>query len=133
MSPRLGEFMKLTSNMEDYLEAVSLCADDNGVARGVDIRNMLNVKTPSVTGAIKALCAEGYVEHEPYKVVTMTPQAKRAAEDVKRRHALMSRFLRKVLGVSPKTAETDACKLEHVVSKETLDKLHAYLQKQTTK
>lgn len=125
--------MKLTSNMEDYLEAVSFCADEKGVARVSDIRNLLNVKTPSVTGAIKALCAEGYVEHEPYQGVTLTPKGKRAAEDVKRRHALMSRFLREVLGVSPKTAETDACKLEHVVSKETLEKLHAYLKKATEK
>ena len=125
--------MKLTSNMEDYLEAVSFCADEQGVARVSDIRDMLSVKTPSVTGAMKLLAAEGYVVHERYQGITLTPKGKRVAEDVKQRHALMSRFLIEVLGVSPKTANVDACKLEHVVSKETLSKLHAYLEKQTRK
>ncbi|MBR5151205.1 MAG: hypothetical protein IKW71_00005, partial [Elusimicrobiaceae bacterium] len=55
--------MKLTANMEDYLEAVSFCADENGMARVSDIRDMLGVKTPSVTGAMKALSKEGYVVH----------------------------------------------------------------------
>ena len=123
--------MKLSSNMEDYLEAISFCADEKGVARVSDVRDMLSVKTPSVTGALKVLAAEGYVVHERYQGVTLTPKGKRAAEDVKQRHALMSRFLIEVLGVSPKTANADACKLEHVVSKETLAKLHAYLEKQT--
>jgi DtxR family Mn-dependent transcriptional regulator len=123
--------MKLTANMEDYLEAISFCADDKGVARVSDIRNMLGVKTPSVTGAMKLLAAEGYVWHEPYQGIMLTPKGKRVADDVKKRHALMSRFLTEVLGVNPKTADQDACKLEHVVSKETLAKLHAYLEKQT--
>ena len=122
--------MKLTANMEDYLEAVSFCADDKGVARVSDVRNLLGVKTPSVTGAMKLLAAKGYVCHEPYQGITLTPKGRRAAEDVKKRHLMLSRFLAQVLGVSPKTADADACKLEHVVSQETLEKLHRYLQKQ---
>ena len=121
--------MKLSSHMEDYLEAVSFCADDKGTARVSDIRDMLGVKTPSVTGAIKALAQAGYVRHEPYRGVVLTAKGRRAAEDVKKRHAILSRFLTQVLGVNPKTAEIDACKMEHAVSGETLDKLHAYLQK----
>ena len=45
---------KLSSNMEDYLEAISLAADENGRARITDVRDMLGVKTPSVTGAVNA-------------------------------------------------------------------------------
>ncbi len=121
--------MKLSANMEDYLEAVSFCANKEGVARVSDIRDMLGVKTPSVTGAMKALSEAGYVSHEPYKGVVLTPKGRRAAEDVKKRHAILSRFLTQILGVTPKTAEIDACKMEHAVSKETLEKLHAYLHK----
>ncbi|MBO7190894.1 MAG: metal-dependent transcriptional regulator [Elusimicrobiaceae bacterium] len=121
--------MKLSANMEDYLEAVSFCADTNGVARVSDIRDMLGVKTPSVTGAMKALAQAGYVSHEPYKGIVLTAKGRRAAEDVKKRHAILSRFLTQVLGVNPKTADMDACKMEHAVSKETLEKLHAYLHK----
>ena len=78
---------------------------------------------------MKALAAEGYVVHAPYSGITLTAKGKRAAEDVKKRHAIFKRFLEQVLGVNPKTAEIDACKMEHTVSKETLSKLHAYLHK----
>lgn len=125
--------MKLSSNMEDYLEAVAFCANEKGIARVSDIRDLLGVKTPSVTGAIKALCEAGYVIHQPYSGVELTGKGRRAADDVKKRHAILSRFLTQVLGVNPKTAEIDACKMEHTISKETLEKLHTYLHKQTEK
>ena len=121
--------MKLSSNMEDYLEAISFCADSNGMARVSDIRDMLGVKTPSVTGAMKALAQAGYVSHEPYQGILLTAKGRRAAADVKKRHAILSRFLTEVLGVNPQTADIDACKMEHAVSRETLDKFHAYLHK----
>ncbi|MBR4592932.1 MAG: metal-dependent transcriptional regulator [Elusimicrobiaceae bacterium] len=121
--------MPLTSNMEDYLEAVSFCANEKGIARVSDIRDMLGVKTPSVTGAMKALAEAGYVQHEPYSGIMLTAKGRRAAEDVKKRHAILSRFLTQVLGVSPKTADMDACKMEHAISRETLEKLHTYLHK----
>lgn len=121
--------MKLTSNMEDYLEAVSFCANEAGVARVSDIRDLLGVKTPSVTGAMKALAQECYVLHEPYGGIKLTAKGRRAAEEVKRRHTIFRRFLIQVLGVTPKIAEEDACKMEHAVSKETMEKLHTYLHK----
>ena len=119
--------------MEDYLEAVSFCADENGVARVSDIRDMLGVKTPSVTGAMKALAKEGFVVHARYSGITLTAKGRRAAQDVKNRHELFRHFLADVLGVNPKTAEDDACKMEHTVSKETLSKLQAYVNKIQTK
>ena len=121
--------MKLTSNMEDYLEAVSFCANTEGVARVSDIRDRLGVKTPSVTGAMKTLSEEGYVIRAPYSGIKLTHKGRRAADDVKKRHAIFRRFLTQVLGVNPKTAEDDACKMEHAVSKETMDKLHDFLHK----
>ena len=125
--------MKLTANMEDYLEAVAFCADENGMARVSDIRDMLGVKTPSVTGAMKALAQDGYVVHARYSGITLTAKGRRAAQDVKSRHELFRHFLADVLGVNPKTAEEDACKMEHTVSRETLAKLQAYVNKISTK
>ena len=122
--------MKLTSNMEDYLEAISFCSDEEGVARVSDIRDLLGVKTPSVTGAMKILAQEGYVRREPYSGITLTAKGRRAAEEVKQRHTIFRHFLIQVLGVNPKTAEQDACRLEHAVSKETMTKLQAYLSRQ---
>lgn len=115
--------------MEDYVEAVLFCANKDGLARVSDIRDLLGVKTPSVTGALKLLAQNGYVIHQPYGGVQLTLKGRRAAQDVKKRHAILSRFLTQVLGVNPKTADMDACKMEHAVSKETLEKLHTYLHK----
>lgn len=120
----------LSANMEDYLEAIALASNEQGAARVTDIRDLMGVKTPSVTGALKVLAEQGYLKHEPYKGVTLTAKGRRAAEDVQERHAVLSHFLKDVIGVSPKTANIDACKMEHTISKETLSKLHQFLQKQ---
>lgn len=120
---------RLSSNMEDYLEAIMVAENEEGLARVTDVRDLLGVKTPSVTGALKVLAEKGYLMHEPYKGVKLTAKGRRAAQDVKARHIILSSFLTDVLGVKPKTADIDACKMEHTVSRETLDKLHAFLQK----
>ncbi len=121
---------RLSANMEDYLEAISLASNEEGCARVTDIRDLLGVKTPSVTGALKVLSEAGYLKHEPYKGVMLTAKGQRAAEDVKERHSVLSHFLKEVIGVSSKTANIDACKMEHTISKETLSKLHEFLKKQ---
>ncbi len=121
----------LSANMEDYLEAISLAADENGRARVTDIRDLLGVKTPSVTGALRVLAQGGYLKHEPYCGVTLTAKGRRTAEDVRRRHGILSAFLTDVLGVNVKTANIDACKMEHTISRETLEKLHDFLHQYT--
>lgn len=123
----------LSANMEDYLEAILLAADEKGLARVTAVRDLLGVKTPSVTGALRVLAGKGYLKHEPYQGVKLTAKGRRTAEDVKARHAILSAFLTDVLGVRTKTADIDACKMEHTVSRETLDKLHEFLQKKTNK
>ena len=124
---------KLSSNMEDYLEAIMVAENKDGLARVTDVRDLLGVKTPSVTGALRVLAEKGYVKHEPYQGVKLTAKGRRAAQDVKARHVILSSFLTDVLGVRAKTADIDACKMEHTVSRETLDRLHEFLKKQGKK
>ena len=115
--------------MEDYLEAISIAAAKNGAARVTDIKILLNVKTPSVTGALAVLAKAGLIEHEKYGRVTLTKKGAAIAKEVKKKHAVISSFLRDILGVSQAAADIDACKIEHVVSKETFKKLTAFVQK----
>ena len=128
-----GEIMSqtLSSHMEDYLEAIAACADQSAIARVTDIRDLLGVKTPSVTGALRVLVSGGYVKHEAYGGVKLTPKGRRAAADVQQRHVMLSHFLIDVLGVDAKTANMDACKMEHTMSRKTLDKLHRFLHEYT--
>ncbi len=120
-------------SMEDYLEAISHASNEKGFARVRDIRELMNVKTPSVTGAVRLLAKNGYLTHEKYGYIELTAKGKKAAEEIKRKHALLKSFLEDILKVSSDTAEADACKMEHVLSKETFDLLTKFVEKNTKK
>jgi DtxR family Mn-dependent transcriptional regulator len=67
------------------------------------------------------------VAQEPYRGVTLTVKGRRLARLVHARHTLLRDFLVK-LGVSPTTADRDACRMEHIVSAETLDRIRIYME-----
>jgi DtxR family Mn-dependent transcriptional regulator len=76
-----------------------------------------------VLTALKTLEEQGLLEHERYSNVSLTPQGVIQASEIRDRHDFLTSFLRDTVGVNPETAEKDACKMEHVLSDETLQKL----------
>jgi DtxR family Mn-dependent transcriptional regulator len=114
--------------MEDYLEAIDIASVKEGAARVTDIKTLLNVKMPSVSGALTVLSKAGLIKHEKYGRVTLTKKGAAIAKEVKKKHAVISAFLRDVLGVSPDAADIDACKMEHVISAETFKKLRVFVR-----
>lgn len=114
---------KVSPTMEDYLEAIAILKMRNGVARVRDISNFLNVKPPSVTSALNALSKSGFVVHEKYGYVNLTKSGEELARRVQERHNLLVKFLTNILGIDPKIANEDACKMEHILSPETFQKL----------
>ncbi|MDR2759036.1 MAG: metal-dependent transcriptional regulator [Spirochaetaceae bacterium] len=112
----------MTQSLEDYLEMVSFLADE-GEVRVTDIAARLKVSKPSVLTALKTLEEQGLLEHERYSNVALTPKGVAHAADIRERHYFLTSFLRDTVGVSPVTAEKDACKMEHVLSEETVKKL----------
>jgi len=119
-SIRLRYIMQLTQSREDYLEAIYELIETNTVARVKDIAAKLNVRTPSVHGAISELKKHGLVEQEPYGYITLTKAGATAAKMVVKRHEMLREFLL-LLGVSPEIAERDACVMEHLLCPETYD------------
>ena len=117
----------LTSNMEDYLEAIMILQKDHKVARVRDIAMFLHVKMPSVTGAVKNLAKKGLVNYERYSFVTLTDKGMKIAAEIINRHQIIYHFLNNILGVSPEIAERDACRIEHVISPQTVTKLKTFL------
>jgi len=113
----------LTNNMEDYLEAISILGDKNKYVRVKDIAKHMGVKMPSVTGALRSLSNKNLVNHEKYEYVELTKQGITISQEIRRRHDAMLKFLTEVLSVDSKTAEEDACRMEHAVSATTLDRL----------
>jgi DtxR family Mn-dependent transcriptional regulator len=108
--------------MEDYLEMVSFLADE-GTVRVTDIAARLGFSKPSVHAAIKSLDERGLVEHERYGSVSLTEKGQSLAREIRERHNLIKNFLVTALGVGTDTAEKDACKMEHILSEETLVKM----------
>ncbi|MFP3042938.1 metal-dependent transcriptional regulator [Treponema primitia] len=112
----------MTQSLEDYLEMVSFLSDE-GEVRVTDIASRLGVSKPSVLSALKALEEQGLLEHERYRTVTLTQTGAIQATEIRDRHNFLTSFLRDTVGVNAETAEEDACKMEHILSDETLKKL----------
>ncbi|MDR1326120.1 MAG: metal-dependent transcriptional regulator [Treponema sp.] len=115
----------MTQSLEDYLEMVSFLADE-GEVRVTDIAARLHVSKPSVFTALKLLEDQGLIEHERYRTVSLTQQGVIRAEKIRDRHSFLTQFLRDVVGVSADIAEQDACKMEHLLSEETLLKMRTF-------
>jgi DtxR family Mn-dependent transcriptional regulator len=122
----------MTQSLEDYLEMVGFLSDE-GEVRVTDIASRLGVSKPSVLTALKTLEDQGLLEHERYRSVTLTERGKAAAAEIRGRHNFLRSFLLDVLGVSPEIAEQDACKMEHVLSDETLKKMKSLTLSQAKK
>jgi len=114
---------KVTSSLEDYLEAILQLDEDSGRARAVDVAEKLGVGKPSVTAALKTLSGKGLVDYKPYKPAALTVEGRRIARSVRKKHVELKSFLAGTLGMEEKQAELEACRLEHTVSKETIVRL----------
>jgi len=114
---------QLSASLEDYLEAIFHIERDKHAARAKDIVERLGVHNSSVTQALRSLSDKGLVNYAPYDLITLTDEGRVAAADVVDRHQSLRTFLIEVLGLGAQQAEKDACKLEHAISHEVLDRL----------
>ncbi|MBR1921350.1 MAG: metal-dependent transcriptional regulator [Kiritimatiellae bacterium] len=118
----------MTQSLEDYLETIYVIISDGRPAQVRDVARLLNVKMPSVVKAIHELKKLELVTQEPYAPIKLTVKGERVAMRVLSRHKLLRSFLVK-LGVSRRTADKDACMMEHFLSAETIDKIRIYTEK----
>jgi len=118
----------LTPAMEDYLEVIDKLKKDKQVVRVKNIACELKVKMPSVSEALKSLAKDGFIRHRKYGDIELTDEGSRLAKEVRSRHQILFKFLHEVLGIDAKTADEDACKMEHVISLSTLEKLRRFLE-----
>ncbi|MFV0401667.1 MAG: metal-dependent transcriptional regulator [Oscillospiraceae bacterium] len=113
---------------ENYLEAILSLENESKDVRSIDVARQLEVSRPSVNKALGVLKEMGMVEQQPYGAIRLTDKGRLRAIEVTSRHRTLKSFLINVLGVEVETADEDACKMEHVVSKETMRKLTDYLE-----
>jgi DtxR family Mn-dependent transcriptional regulator len=91
--------------------------------RVTDIASRLGVSKPSVITALKTLKEQELIEHKRYQNVTLTKKGAQKATEIRKRHRFLTDFLIDVVGVEQTIAERDACKMEHVLSPETMKKM----------
>jgi DtxR family Mn-dependent transcriptional regulator len=112
----------MTESLEDYLEMVSFLSDD-GEVRVTDIAARLGVSKPSVHTALKSLEEQELIQHKRYQSVTLTKKGAQRAAEIRKKHQFLTDFLISIVGVDAAIAERDACKMEHVLSPETLKRM----------
>lgn len=110
--------MNIHESAEDYLETILMLQEEKGYARSVDIAAHLGVTKPSVSFAMKRLRENGYITMDEESLISLTDQGAEIAKNIYDRHKTLSAFLIQ-LGVDPKVAREDACKIEHDISEET--------------
>ena len=124
------EYSRLTPANEDYLEAIYELGGSKSPVRSVDLACRLEVSKASVSGALKNLKQAGLVEQPFYGDITLTEKGVEYAAGVLERHHVLYHFLLDVLGVEPAIAADEACKMEHAISDDTLERLTAHLRQQ---
>ena len=110
--------MKHNRSSEDYLETIRILSERLPVVRSIDIAIELNFSKPSVSVAMKHLKESGKINVSTAGYITLTDTGKEIAEKVYERHRVLAQML-VTLGVNEKTANEDACEMEHVISEET--------------
>ena len=118
--------MKIQESAENYLETILMISQKKGNVRSIDIANELEFKKPSVSVAMKNLRENGYINMDDNGFITLTPSGRGIAETMYERHILLSKWLTD-LGVDEKTAVEDACKMEHVISKESFEAIKKHV------
>ena len=114
---------------EDYLEAVLRLTSRGKPVHGVDVARELGVSKPAVTKAMRILTGKGYVSIVDNHIF-LTQSGDEYARAVYAKHRLLTQFLVK-LGVDEETAETDACRLEHLLSERTYEAIRRYTEENT--
>ncbi|MGD9128852.1 MAG: metal-dependent transcriptional regulator [Planctomycetia bacterium] len=118
----------LTDSLENYLEVILHLEEANKVARAKEIAENLDIQRGSVTGGLKALSEKGYINYQPYSYITLTEKGKRVAKDIAYRHRVIRDFLLKVLNIDEETAEETACKMEHAIDGQTIERLVCFIE-----
>ena len=120
--------MKTTESNEMYLEVILRLEKKNTDVRSVDIANELGYSKPSVSRAMSVLKDSGYIEHESYGKISLTPKGREKAKEMLLRHETITEFLQSILKINAQTAEEDACRIEHIISQETADAILKFVE-----
>ena len=114
--------MKLYASGENYLETILVLQKKLGMVRSVDVSRHMEVSKPSVCHAVATLRDGGFLTMDEDHFLQLTDVGREVAEQIYEKHRFFTDRLIEA-GVNPVTAEKDACRMEHVISRESFERL----------
>lgn len=120
--------MSLHESAEMYLETIYVLSQKSGSVRSIDVAEQMGYSKPSVCRAVGLLKRDGYLTMAKDGYLSLTEEGRITAKKIFERHTVLSKFLA-YIGVEDEIAAKDACKIEHVVSDETIAAIHTFLEK----
>jgi len=120
--------LTLSETLEDYLETILELEIKNKVARVKDIANKLGIQRGSVTGALKILEKNGFINYQPYSYITLTESGLTIAEKISARHNILKDFLIRIVQLDSDNAENMACRMEHTIDESSMEKFIQFIK-----
>jgi Mn-dependent DtxR family transcriptional regulator len=117
--------MRNNESAEMYLESIQVLLEKQPHVRAIDVAHETGYTKPSVSRAMGLLKKSGHIEVDENGYITLTEDGATLAKKILERHRLLTEFLLRI-GVDAQTASDDACKMEHVISDETFEKIKAH-------
>lgn len=117
-----------SESLEMYLEDIYVLSQELDVVRPVDLAKKMGFSKPTISEWMSKLRDQGYVQPDNGTGLHLTEKGLAVAESVYERHILLCKLF-ELMGVSPATAEEDACRVEHYISAETFDCMKSYYDK----
>ena len=113
---------------EDYIETIYLLKKKKGVVRPIDVANELGFSRPSVSRAVGLLKEQGLITMDESGELKLTDEGLKTAKKVYEKHTTLTTFLMLTAGVDAETAETDACRIEHIISPQTFKGIKKFIK-----
>jgi DtxR family transcriptional regulator, Mn-dependent transcriptional regulator len=120
--------VKIQESGENYLETILILQNKNEYVRSIDVANELEFTKASVSRAMSILKEAGFITMEQNGNLVLTETGRKKAESVYERHTLIALFLQMTLGIDPAIAAQDSCRIEHIISEESFERIKQFIQ-----
>lgn len=118
----------ITHSAAHHLMAIDDLVQKLGYARVSDVARLLEITRGSVSISLKPMKEAGLILQDENKHLQLSPIGQALVDSIKTKRLLMIRLFTEILAVSPEQAEVDACKLEHLLSNETAQRLVSFMR-----
>ena len=124
----ITEDKNLSSGLEDYIEAIYIAHINDKPLKGAELARQLNISRASVSEALSKLVSKELINYNSYETISITEKGIKEAKKVYQKHNIIKDFFTNVLNIEKEEASENACKIEHIISQNILDKMKDFTE-----